>query len=284
MNRRMRIITVLLGASVLAGVAFGPEASAQSANELRQENQRLRTRVQDLEKELEAARDRIAELEKQVEELRNQGRTRQPSDLPEEKRVSVDESQPDASPRALFRAIQKSYQVALGALDIGEEEETRERQKYLRELDRWRNRVMREFRMPVQWTVRFQRIGEPTQRGFAVEVQAVDPKYGTELGEPFWAVLPKARTDVVQKNGLDQAYTMRGTTIPQVAINPELESGGPFTTSRMVGPFAEYRLIAEISNVVPTEIGGDDANDNDDGDAGDGDGGAGVGDGDGGTG
>ena len=106
-----RLLACLAAMVVLAPVS---SAVAQSDRDLRDENQRLTTEVKQLTRELEAAKGRIQELQRQVESLRTALATvrrsspqRSPAPL-EEEALTIDESVPNASPRALLRALKAS--------------------------------------------------------------------------------------------------------------------------------------------------------------------------------
>ena len=136
MNRPELRRSITLG--VLALLAAAGTASAQSDADLRRENQGLRARVTDLQRELEAARNRIEQLEREVEKLRQllaAGPQTSDAESTEEK-VTIDESVPHASPRALLKALQDGYLEAMLDLEPGDPatpEGNRQRAAYLRQ-------------------------------------------------------------------------------------------------------------------------------------------------------
>src|SRR5688572_11718502 len=119
----IRAALFLAISTVLVGVAQGH--AQESDNDLRRKNQQLTTQVQDLRAELEALRreneslkQRITQLEQAVLTARRApGRAVQQTQPEEPERVTIDETLPGASPRALFRAVQESYDRAMANMD-----------------------------------------------------------------------------------------------------------------------------------------------------------------------
>ncbi|MHC4414811.1 MAG: hypothetical protein ACYS0G_05960 [Planctomycetota bacterium] len=259
---RPRLIITL---GVIALLCAASRALGQSDSDLRRENQRLQTRVKDLQRELEAAQRRIADLERQIEQLRRgPARSRPARPTPpgisapsQEGEVTIDESVPNASPRALLTALQESYQEATGSLDIGtadtvpasgEVRRDRKRIAYLRALDRWAHRVNRELKSQITWHVRLVRV---VQRG--LEMQAVDPKTLAVLGDPFPVTLPASqfrRLEQFEQRGKLDVLQLKGVLVPSVRVNPQRPDPGPFDKPRFIGPFAELGLSVQASSVT----------------------------------
>ncbi len=249
-----RLLACLAVMAVLAPVS---SAMAQSDRDLRDENQRLTTEVKQLTRELEAAKRRIQDLQRQVESLRTAMATlrrssppRSPTPLKEEA-LTIDESVPNASPRALLRALKASYDKSFADQDQGEPG-TRERTIYLKAVDRWAASANRDFRTKVAWHVRV--LNAQTMRGgLEVQVQAVDPKTKTELGDPFVIALQRnvaRRFAQLQQRDLADVLVLKGTLHPQVVFNPRLKEAQPFDT-RFIGPYAELRLTVDASSLLP---------------------------------
>jgi hypothetical protein len=241
--------------AVLALLTTAGAASAQSDADLRRENQRLRTQVTDLQRELDAARNRIEQLEREVEKLRQLLAAAPPSSggPPEKEEISIDESVPHASPRALVRALQDGYLDAMLDSDPGAPE-TRERTAYLRDLHRWARRMNRQMKSPIQWHVRI------TERAIApgdtpsLEVVAVDPKTDVVLGEPFPVKLAQAtvrQLSQLEQRGQLGVLILRGVLMPEVMVNPLRDEQGLFNKPLFVGPFAEFNFLVEASSLKP---------------------------------
>lgn len=247
-------LMLVLGLSQLAAA---PAAHAQSDAELRRENQRLAARVAELERELEAALRRIRDLETENAALRDMSGGSRPSAPPaDEEKVSIDESKPDASPRALLAALKKKYEESFNDQPMGDSPDSRERALYLRGLEQWQARMTREMRQTVEWHVRILSQVTAGDKGATLELQALDPKYGTPLGEPFLATLPKNRARPVDQGGLTRTYVVRGVATPRIRINPNRPAVGPVDNPKFIGPFAELSLrevLLEITGVTPAE-------------------------------
>ena len=251
--------TLLL--TLLALLALPATADAQSASELREENRRLNTENRDLKTELEAARGQIAQLAQRIAQLeaalRNSGTVPPPMPggpaTPAADQVTIDESVPSASPRALFNALKASYEKTMADQERGRQGDT-DRRAYLKALRAWSSRVDREFRDQISWHVR---LSEPEQGGRAVSVlaQAVDPGSGAKLGEAFRLVIPRAQSRRIDPAWLedDDPLVLRGVLQPQTRVNPEREAPGAFDNPRLIGPFAEFVFTIDVKSLMPPE-------------------------------
>jgi len=270
----MRNNTTLFIIIPILSAAFAPvttNALAQSDQELRQENQRLRTENEDLRRELEAARQAIERLQKQVEALelviaRFGGQsgtgtgttgTGGPATPPP---VSIDETKPDASPRALEKAIKASYDEALNEVPLGNTG-SRERAAHNRALDRWVSGINREMRMPIEWIVTLER-AQRIRGGYELLLQAIDPKHDTELGDPFVVSITDMQARRMSAMSLGDRLSLKGTMTAAVRINAERESSGPFNNPPLIGPFVEFGFGVDVANLLlaPKE---DDSSDDD---------------------
>ena len=251
-----RLLACLAATALLAPVS---SAIAQSDRDLRDENQRLTTEVKQLTRELEAAKGRIQSLQRQVESLRSAMATlrrssppRSPAPLKEEA-LTIDESIPNASPRALLNALKASYDKTFADQDQGEQGSS-ERTLYLRAVDRWAASANRDFRTKVAWHVRILD-AQMTRRGPEVKVQAVDPKTRTELGDPFVIALQRSvarRFEQLQERDLADVLVLKGTLHPQVVFNRQRKDVGAFDKPpRFIGPYAELRLTVDASSLLP---------------------------------
>ncbi len=252
---RSKLLACLAAMAVLVPVS---SAVAQSDRDLRDENQRLTTAVKQLTRELDAAKGRIEDLQRQVENLRTALATarrssppRSPAPLKEEA-LTIDESVPNASPRALLTALKASYDKTFADQDQGEPG-TRERTIYLKAVDGWAASANREFRTKIAWHVRVIH-AQTMGRSPEVKVQAVDPKTKTELGDPFVITLQRSvarRFQQLQQRDLADVLVLKGTLHPQVVFNPQRNDVGPFDNPRFIGPYAEMRLTVDTSSLLP---------------------------------
>jgi hypothetical protein len=230
-------------------------ASAQSDADVRRENERLRTQVSDLQRELEAARNRIEQLEREVEKLRQLLAAAPPISVtsPADGPVSIDESLPHASPRALLRTIKESYMATLLDFDPGEPD-SRLRAAYLRELGKWVRRVNREMKAPIKWHVRVTERAVAPREIPSLEVVAVDPETDTALGEAFPVTLSQAtvrQLRQLERRGPLGVMVLKGVLIPEVVVNPQRDEAGLFDKPQFVGPFAEFGFFVEASSLLP---------------------------------
>lgn len=249
-------VTVFL-AAFAAFLTINAQALAQESDaELRRENQRLQTQVRDLETDLKAARDRIDELEEDVQRLRRQlASARKPSTLPPlpTDEVSIDESDPAASPRALINAVQANYGEALGELEAGSPGDS-ENAVYIRELRSWVAVANRQFQSRIKWHVRVEDM-VAGRRAYEITAIAVDPKTGAKLGAPFSFItsrtLARRMEEIRQRGKLDEPLVLTGVVRPNIAINSERRQRGPFDHPHFLGPYAEMTVGVEAQSVIP---------------------------------
>lgn len=253
----------VLGAAAL-GIAASP-AHGQSEADLRRENQRLVTQAKDLQAELDAAKKRISDLEKQIADLRataatSGGTTPGTTVAPlEEEKVTIDETVPNASPRAFFNYLGGAYKEAIAATPMGEAD-SRERTAYLRTVEGWVARMNREQRTNVSWTVvvnptRFRR----TREGLVLEdVRAIDPVTKAELGSPFPIIVPRnliARVEQSLASSPTSALALNGVLEPSIGVNDGREAAGVFNNPRLIGPFAEFGFSVRVRSLQPAMMG-----------------------------
>lgn len=246
---------LLTALAALLMLALAQPALAQSDSELRQENQQLRDEVARLQQELATAQARIEELEREVEQLK----ARQPTGAggappPTEERVSIDETIADASPRALVMALKADYEEALADLEMGDSASSRERIAYLQAVERWSSAAEREFRSNIEWMVRVLRVESATRTDLRLTLQAIDPQYGTALGAPFTAALPRARAQSLEENGMDATYVIRGTLVPAIEVNTALAAPEPFQEDTFIGPYAESTISVDINTMLQKDV------------------------------
>ncbi len=257
MTRRRITAVAVLAVFTLTGASM-----AQSDRDLREENQRLQTRVNDMQRELDAAQASIAELQRQIRilalrlgQVAGSSSSTGPSTPPE--RVTIDESVPNASPRALFNAISESYREATRDIEIGDYDDlagNRQRATYLRAVDNWAKRVQREMRSSVVWHIRLMPLAEQGGDQPGLRVLAVDPETHVVLGEPFFIRLNSSvrrKLSQLEQRGAIDLLVLKGILVPQISVNPDRVDPGTFDNPRLIGPFAEFRFTVDASSLVP---------------------------------
>ncbi len=252
--------------SALAAALAAPAAPAQSDSDLRKENQLLLNRVSELERELAAARNRIARLEEELKQLRSlpsaPGKGAVPGTAPPPPpETSIDESVPNASPRALFNALKESYAAETKDLEIGSSADPvsqRQRAAYLRTLQGWARRVNREMKSKIEWHVRLVPAAKRPPDLQGLRFVAVDPQSDIELGEPFQVTLPRPMIQrlmqLEQRGDATGVLLLRGVLVPQVVVSEASQSTGPFDSPRYLGPFAEFGMMVEGTTVTVPAI------------------------------
>lgn len=256
---RRRIIALV----ALAMIASTETARAQSDRDLREENQRLQTQVNDLQRELDAARATIADMQRELQVLtRRLGQTAgsPTSTAPApEQRVTIDESVPNASPRALLAAVSESYAEATKDLEIGDHDSTtgsRHRTVYLRAVESWARRIQREMKSTVVWRIKMLDMSEQGGEEPGLRVRAIDPETKVELGAPFTIRLNTAvrrKLATLEQRGPIDELVLRGVLTPQVTVNPDRMEAGTFDNPPLIGPFAEFRFGVTASSLTPPE-------------------------------
>lgn len=254
---------ILIG-SLLCVVAMTPPAPAQSDSDLRKQNQQLSARIQELEKQLKDALDqnkaleeRIKQLQQQITALKSGSRTATatptPAATPE--KVTIDESQPNASPRALLNGLVADYANTLGPIDMGQPGDGK-RNNYVKKLEGWKSAVNREFRTPITWHVEIIGSTYDSHGNRVVKLIAVDPKSYVQLGQPFEVTLPKLieeRVALAESRGEAGLFVLRGILAPAVRVNIARETRGSFDNPPFIGPFAELQFTVEPRSMLPAK-------------------------------
>lgn len=249
-------------------MATSSVATAQSDSELRRQNEQLASQVQELANQLQQSRDeneklrqRIEQLEKQIAASRRSGGGRSPTPAPEPEKVTIDETVPSASPRALFKAIQDSYVEVSKDVDMGRPGDG-VRRAYLKRLDGWKAAVDRQFRGPITWHARVvdarsENVDPDRPRERIVTLVAVDPQTDVRLGEPFDVQLSKTLTDRLANyehrspDGDIGVLVLRGTLAPSIRINEDRAERGSFDNPPFIGPFAEFLYEVDVKSLMP---------------------------------
>jgi len=235
--------------------------AAQSQSDLRRENQRLRAMSDELTRELDAIKtdlevlrtenDRLSRLLAAAARTVSAGGTTLPP--PQDPAVSIDETKPGASPRALFAAIAADYENEVAGREVGDPGDP-QRTAYLRHIERWASGVNRQMKQPVSWHVEAIGTATRTARGFVLRLRAVDPKTGAELGDPFDVFLTRAQASRLELHLARtdaEALVLTGTLRPRIHINEDRMSEGAFNILPLVGPFAEFAFGVSVQTLLP---------------------------------
>lgn len=250
---------ILVVATAISG-SFAPSAYGQANDQdLQQQNQDLIIQLQKLQHELQLANERNRQLEERVKQLEQQlAAARTPSALTsgsrhEAEKVSIDESVPHASPRALFKAIVASYQQALENLEVGRPGDGK-RRAYLRKVENWKAAASREFRNQIHWTVRLIDVRITANGQRVATLVAVDPETDVQLGAPFDVVLSQTLVDRLARYGSQGelgALSLRGTLSPEIRLDQAREERGSFDNPPFIGPFAEFLFRVDVTSLQP---------------------------------
>lgn len=249
----------ITGVVVTCLMCFASRGLAQeSDSDLRRQNQQLTTEVQDLQRKLEASEERnrelearIAQLEQQLANARRGGTASRTLPPLEEEEITVDESVPNASPRALFKELVTSYEANLASVDTDLNDD-RVRRGFLKQAESWRAKVNREYRSPIEWYVRAIDARQGPNRERIVTFIAVDPSTDVRLGDSFDVVLSQSLADRLanfEVRGELGLLVMRGTLIPEVRINSGRFDRGTFDNPPFIGPFAEFFFRVDVNSL-----------------------------------
>jgi cell division protein FtsB len=253
------------------GTAGTAPASAQSESDLRRQNEQLTSQVQELmaerdatQREIETLKEKIAQLEQQLAASRRSGgrpQTPPAQTQPEPEKVTVDESVPTATPRALLKAMQDSYAEATKDMDMGNAGDGR-RRAFMKKLESWRAATDRQLRGPITWHVRVidarpQDVNNDRSPERIVTLVAVDPETDVKLGAPFDVELSRTLTDRLANyeardpNGDIGVLVLRGTVTPHIRINEERAERGSFDNPPFIGPYAEFLYRVDVKSLMP---------------------------------
>lgn len=259
MRSTPRRIPWSLAAAIVVGMAAIPAAGQVNDSDLKKENEALQAQTRQLQADLDAARRQIEELQHQIALLRETIQSlrdaRQPPTETQPEQVSIDESVPQASPRALLRALTESYDEAVADERIGHPGDA-QRRAYLLTVRQWAASAERRLKGPIEWHVRLEDV-QPTREGFLLTVTAVDPQTDVLLGDEFDIqinrVLSKRLEQRPRPPELGDRLVLKGVLRPRIAINPQREESGPFNRPRLIGPFAEFLFVIDVKSLTPAE-------------------------------
>ena len=246
--------------AVASLLVLSSSAAAQSNNDLRRENERLRAEVRALTQELEAARQRIAELEGELADRDRPGTrpVQDPLDDAPTTRTGEPDRGPAHNPAALLRQLQEEYTEAMNEQPPGRVG-SRERESYYRALNRWYLDVNRR-RHAVVWAVRIVDVAPSNRGSVNARVQVVqhdDPAIG--YGDPFDLAISRSTAHRLMQmrdraeEDRPEAYILRGQLSPQLRFNEDRYEPGPFNRPRFVGLFTEFEFTVDVRLLLPLE-------------------------------
>jgi hypothetical protein len=241
-------------AAAALALLIAPMCWAQTATDLQAENQRLRNDLDQLKKDLKASQDRVKLLEQQIAAMQQNRSSSNPPPAPEPEKVTVDESVPLASPRAMFNHLTTSYEADMSSIEIGAAGDAK-RRGYLRELQRWVAAANQRLRGPIKWHAR---LAEPWEvlSGRTISLVAVDPVTDVQLGNAFAISLSRSTADrlaKLQDRGELGVLVLRGVLVPEVRIAEGRQTRGPIDNPPFIGPFTEFLFRVEVKSILPVK-------------------------------
>lgn len=221
-------------------------------------NAELATRVADLTRELKLAQETIrtqqttiARLEQQLAAAGVVTAETTNTTAPESDQVTIDETLPNASPRALFNAVVAGYRSATDGMQTGKPGDSA-RMLYLRTLEIWRAATARDLRAAINWHVRVVGAKPGPGKDRILILVAIDPVTQARLGQPFDTNFPQAmanRLATWESRGTVDVLQIRGTLIPDIRINEDRPERGTFDNPPFIGPFAEFGFRVEVASI-----------------------------------
>lgn len=240
-----------------------------SPHELRQENERLRDRVTELEAELADARKRIAKLEESARATpsRPDPQPTQPSPpaastpaAPTDELSGLPDD-PFASPDAMLLALRTQYHQALG--DMPRETDA-QAQQLIRDARRWARQVGLEKRKPIEWTVRVLAVAPSRAPGVTnlrdsgeAVIEVIDPATGLAIGSPFTISLESREIARLRDVPVPSKWIFGGVFAATPSVDESRAEPGLFNVPKLIGPFVAfgYELSVRSMRPLPQEQG-----------------------------
>ncbi len=293
-RRLLRPPALVAALLVLAASIAATPAAAQSRGDLRRENERLRQEKVELEArvarleaalaearaEAKALQDRMAELEERVQaagdpgasrpavpnaDPANRGAERPGAGEPDgpEAVVTVDETEPDASPRAVRAEARRRWEAGPGRLDRGRDASSPARINYLRALETWAREQERALRMEIRWIVRPVEAPREEAVGTVWRMRAHDPVTDVPLGRPFDVRVRTATMRTLERAlaaretpgssppTAGPALELRGRLVVRLPVDPRRGTPGPFDRPPLLAPFVAMELGVDAIRLLP---------------------------------
>lgn len=281
-----------LGQVIAAGVMLillSPLTShAQTLQDLRQENQRLKDQIRDLTAQLETANAQVAELLDRIDHLEKTIAAK-PNGQQEDEQLDSETSPADqqplpntstqqaespdaldeatlkaagaqASPTALLYALHESYQQDVGILPTGAPGSATNL-SYLRSVRLWLRQVNHTYRAHVNWTVRI-KSRETEGRKTEVKIQPLLEDSLTAIGHPFWIRLNASqdgRLNTILKRSRSDLIRLEGALIPAAQFDPQvIPEIAKFQISvthserpPVIGPYVSFYYFFQPTRIYP---------------------------------
>jgi hypothetical protein len=249
---------MLFLALVTLSFATACPALAQSPQELKAENERLKERVAELEEELEKAQRNIQLLSDEIKRLRTRG-TSTPATTKEEKdettttektkqKIEIADD-PFASPRAYVHHLRESYKEEFE--DDEDFDPGNPSQKELRivEIRSWISDQRRDFRGPIDWTVKLDNSEGRGVTGREAIFRFVHEPTGQSLGESFAVRMRRADLRRLAQADPETVYRLRALLSPTIRTAYDRPRDTDPGDGVFLGPFAELEMDFRIDSL-----------------------------------
>lgn len=236
-------ITLLALATILASLGAPTAAIAQSMNDLRRDNERLRQRIEELEAQLAQARAIIERLERTTAQLRNELRGSDGSEASgEEGGAAIRETapvpgDPFAAPEAMYQHLLDRHQEEVVEAEDAKAPDIRSPEQAAR---RWARIVSQRVRQPVEWTIRVLELSETEGRDYRARVEVLDPASGLPIGDPFEITLRMREASRIQEQPLQERWILSGVFGASPRVVSDEEQSRLFGKPRMIGERIEF--------------------------------------------
>jgi hypothetical protein len=247
---RALLIPILIVSSMLAR----PSSAQVTDSDLVRENERLTTKVRDLEAALEAALKRIASLEAALA-----GVEEQPSVTVASNPAPTTSEPPAASAESALAVIRQAFAAAVASGEIAPyalPNDESARTRHLRSIQRWVAGANRTFKAAIEWPVVVVDSATTGATDGLLQLQVWNPETSSLVGDPF--TVPVSRRIVERVNRPRQAddagprvFVLDGVFVPNISINESRVEVGPFDKPRFVGPLVEMTWRVETRGIGP---------------------------------
>lgn len=252
-----RTAATLLLAIVMTTLAPASISHAQSPQELKAENERLKQRVDELERELEKARRNIELLSDEIKRLRSRGTpSRETTDKTDDSTEKTEKTKekveiaddPFASPRAYIHHLRESYKEEFAGRDF-DPDNPADKELRIVDLRGWISNQRREFRGPIDWIVRLDTSDGPGVTDREALFRFVHEPTGQTLGEPFAVRMRRADLRRLAQADQDTVYRIRALLSPTIRTNYDRARDTDPGEGLFLGPFAEMEMDFRVDSL-----------------------------------